>query len=130
MWHGIRQRVGNANGKNPSYASVELRMTQEAFLQWVIPAYKRFIARYPLLIPSIDRCDTTGHYEIGNLRILALGDNAMLATNKRNVHAPEGMAWCTKCKAYLPRSSFHKNRAQSHGLQHTCKLHRRKRVTS
>lgn len=122
VWSALLQRIGNSNGKNPSYAAVELRMTKEEFIEWVIPKYAEFLAQHPGESPSIDRIDPNGHYEISNLRVIPLAENCRLSPQKHNLHAPEGQAWRTACKAYKSRSEFYKNRCQPHGLQHRCKL--------
>jgi len=74
-WHKILQRVHNKNGKNPSYAQVELRMTQEEFMAWAVPKYKTWDKDNPGKTPSINRIDPFGHYELKNLEIISLDEN-------------------------------------------------------
>lgn len=73
-WHKILQRVGNKDGKNPSYSDVELRMTKQEFLEWAIPQYKNWNES---TTPSINRIDPYGHYEIDNLEIISLESNIL-----------------------------------------------------
>jgi hypothetical protein len=74
-WHKILQRVGNKDGKNPSYANIECRMTQNEFLTWAIPLYEEFAIKHPNETPSLDRADSNGHYEISNLQVIPLTVN-------------------------------------------------------
>lgn len=124
VWHALLQRVGNANGKNDSYANTQVAFTKDTFVAWYSAALPVFFADHGVdATPSVDRVEQDGHYSPGNVRLIPLGDNSMRARNKRNVNAPAGTAWCTHCKKYLPRSDFYKNRAQAHGLTHSCKRH-------
>jgi hypothetical protein len=116
-WNTIRARVL----RQSSYAGVEVRMTRDKFISWAIQAYTAFQLANPNDQPSLDRIDPTGHYELGNLRVLSRGDNARLASNHPNVHAPSGMAWCCGCKAYLPESAFWREASAYNGLQGRCK---------
>lgn len=124
VWSAILQRVGNANGKNPSYEKIQTRCTREQFVAWYVAALPVFFAAYGTdATPSVDRIKPLGHYAIDNMQLIPLADNANKSPHKKNVHAPAGTAWCTHCREYLPRTRFYKNRAQAHGLQHSCKLH-------
>jgi hypothetical protein len=120
IWHALLQRIRNANGKNPTYADTELRMTKDEFLAWAVPEYTRWLTEHPDKRPSVDRVRSDGHYELGNLRLLEWGENARQSRKNHNVHAPEGAAWCSRCKQYLQRTAFHKASHQPHGLSHTC----------
>lgn len=124
IWSAILQRVGNANGKNASYSGTAVTFTRDKFITWYAAALPRFFAKYgDDAKPSIDRKDQAGHYSPGNVRLIPMGENSKRARNKRNLRAPVGKAWCTHCRDYLPRTDFYKNKAQQHGLTHSCKKH-------
>jgi hypothetical protein len=116
-WNTLHTRVR----LQPAYRGVEVRMTRSEFLLWAVPAYERWMREYPGDTPSLDRERPEGHYELGNLRIIARGENARLARNHPNVHAPAGMAWCHQCSQYLPTLSFQKCRSAFNGLQRRCR---------
>jgi transposase-like protein len=113
-WNTIKHRAG----KQQSYEHVEVRMTRDEFLAWSIPEYAKWI---PKDQPSLDRIDPRGHYELGNLRIINRRENSRLQRTAKNVHATEGMAWCTDCSAYLQRDSFWRCKSSYNKLQHRCK---------
>lgn len=131
VWFALQQRLNNANGKNPSYATITTTFTKEEFIAWYAAALPAFFVRYGNdATPSVDRIKSKGHYSAGNVRLIPLQENSNLAERKHNLRAPKGKAWCTHCKRFLSRNMFHKNRSQAHGLQHSCKQHRRNRVRS
>jgi len=107
IWNALMQRIENADGKNPSYAATELRMTKDEFIDWAVPEYKLFIRNSPEKRPSIDRIDDAGHYELSNLQVIDWGDNARKARRNINVHGPDGMWWCSKCKSYKETHCFY-----------------------
>jgi len=102
-WNNIIKRAS----KQRSYAHVEIRMTVDEFLAWAVPEYEKWTKKRPKEKPSIDRIDSNGHYEIGNLRLLELQKNR--SNNRRNMHrlAPKGTLHCHRCKQYLPREQFY-----------------------
>jgi hypothetical protein len=128
-WQMIERRCMNRDGRNPSYASVELRLTKDAFLVWAIPAFTAYYEQHPEVLqshdprdwPSVDRIRGDGHYEAGNLQILAMGENARLNGQHRHVSAPDGMAWCSTHRQYHPRGAFARHAARYNGLQKHCK---------
>jgi hypothetical protein len=117
MWQDLNKRVR----RQPEYNHVEVRMTRPEFMAFAVPALVAWLTENPDGRPSLDRCEAAGHYEVGNLRILALGDNARLRRNNHNVHAPKGQAWCSRCRCYLPRTAFGIAADRPHGLQSYCK---------
>lgn len=123
VWHALRQRIGNANGKNPSYAAIELRMTQTEFVAWYVAAFPEFRREHGDVTPSVDRREDSGHYAADNIQLIPLGHNSRKAPRNHNERAPKGQAWCARCLAYLPRTEFYKNRSQVNGLQSYCKPH-------
>lgn len=70
-YYGMQARCRNANGKNPAYTDVELRMTLDEWLDWSVPQYERFIGDHPNESPNVSRIGDAGHYEIGNVRIVS-----------------------------------------------------------
>lgn len=121
MWQGIRSRANNAEGTRPTYADVQLRMTREEFFSWVVPLLEQWYQTHPNVVPTLDRINNAGHYELGNLRIVSGKENTHWRGSNKNVHAPTGTAWCRVCKQYLPTERFSKDKHSSHGLQHMCK---------
>lgn len=116
-WNTLQTRIR----LQPAYAHVEIRMTRDEFLAWAIPEYERWMHTHPSETPSLDRVDAASHYELNNLRVIARGENARLARNHLNVHAPHGKAWCHGCRAYLETESFWRSRNAFNGLQKRCK---------
>lgn len=120
-WYNIVDRAGNANGKSPAYADVELRMTQTEFLAWAVPEYSRWMKRNPEKIPSIDRRNQDGHYELGNIRIIEFAKNSRRKKWNKNVNAPTGQAWCCDCKSYKLKEDFCKDKTSFHGVSYICR---------
>lgn len=116
-WHDLNKRVRN----QPEYAGVEVRVSQAEFIAWAVPAFAQWMKNNPGVTGSVDRQDPSGHYEIGNLRVISLGDNCRLRRTNYNVHAPTGQAWCGKCRTYKSTTDFEKNRSKPHGLQNHCR---------
>jgi hypothetical protein len=116
-WNTLHARIR----LQPSYKGIGVRMTRDDFLEWAVPAYTRWMAANPDKTPSLDRIDPAGHYAVDNLRVIERGENSRLARNHPNVHAPEGMAWCHSCEAYLPVDNFWKSARDFNGLQKRCK---------
>lgn len=75
VWHGILARAGNKDGRSPSYATVEVRMTKSEFISWAVPRYEQFILDHPQETPSVERLDPYGHYELSNLAVIPLSVN-------------------------------------------------------
>ena len=88
------------------YADVELRLTREEFVAWCVPAVTRWWKKNPGGKPSVDRIKDNGHYELGNIRILAAGENSRRRAYNKNSKAPPGKAWCSGHKAYLSINLF------------------------
>lgn len=117
-WARIKERVLNANGKQPSYANTELRMTREEFIEWYVQAIQSYEGEYP----SLDRINNDGHYEISNLQIIHRSENSRKRSNCYNLNAPEGLAWCSGlCKTYKPLDEFPLNRNRPNGRNSLCK---------
>jgi len=75
-WYRINERALNARGDLPSYAKVEVRMTEDEFLSWAIPRYQQWMSLHPGITPSINRIDPNGHYEISNINMVSWYENA------------------------------------------------------
>ncbi len=50
-------------------------MSQAEFLEWAVPEYERFMHDNPVDTPSINRIDSCGHYELGNIEIVSMSSN-------------------------------------------------------
>ena len=66
MWSSLGTR-----GRSACYEGIEVRMTREEFMGWAVPAIEAFLKRSPDEVPSLDRIDPDGHYELSNLRIVS-----------------------------------------------------------
>ena len=122
----LLQRIGNTDGKNPSYANVRLMFTRSEFLEWYVAAYADFRKIHGDAKPSVDRIHD-GDYRLDDMQLIPIGENSRKAPGNRNVHAPPGIAWCAKCRKYYNRVEFHKSKSQPHGLVNCCKNCERKR---
>lgn len=111
-WQRIKIRAGARSRpeQNKSYRLVELRMTQEQFFAWAIPKYETWFRERPGVTPSIDRIESTGHYEISNIRLAPLQENRLRNSRRRNAIAPFGKRWCSGCQDYFPIDEFSKRR--------------------
>lgn len=116
-WRLMNRRVR----VQPEYAGIEVRMTKEAFLEWAVPRFEAWIAERPDEVPTIDRIESAGHYEIGNIRLLEWGENCRQRRNAHNIHAPDGQAWCSACKQYLAVDNFCRNASTGSGLNAVCR---------
>jgi len=118
---GMIARCENANGKNPAYTNVKLRMTLDEFLAWAVPRYEAFIAEHPDESPVCARSGDSGDYEIGNIEIVSF------AENRRRQEAvlllrPDGTKMCGRCRKIMDAiSNFSKNRQRPDGFQCWCK---------
>ena len=118
----MKARCLNRNGKNPTYAKVELRMTLEEWLSWAIPEYERFQNDHPGEIPNISRLGDKGHYELGNVRLLTVSENCHEQEGNREYSLKEdGTKKCSCCKQVQPADQFRKNRSRYDGLGAQCK---------
>ena len=121
MWSNIIQRVENKNGRAPAYANIKLKLTKDQFLGWVIPELEKWCKTNKIEDVSLDRINTTKHYELGNLQLVTKGENSLKRAFCKNIHSPEGKAWCGKCKNYLSVDNFHKCKTRFNGLNARCK---------
>jgi hypothetical protein len=60
------------------YANVQIQVTKEDFLRWVIPEIEEFYANNPYEVASVDRINSAGHYELGNMRVISHRENSRL----------------------------------------------------
>ena len=67
---------------------------------------------------SHSKCNILAQRHVGS-RLDAL--HALMRSRSKHLNAPEGMAWCTKHKAYFPKSRFDRDRAQANGVHARCK---------
>jgi hypothetical protein len=91
-YYSISQRCLNKNGKNPSYAHVELRITKEEWLAWAVPKYEEFNQNHPNESPNVARIGDKGHYEIGNIELVTAKKNreSQVMTTTPLVHGTMG----------------------------------------
>ena len=127
MWNSLHKRAGNKDGKNPTYKDIKILVTREEFLGWAVPVLEDWIKTKTIETASLDRIEDTDHYILGRMQIISKSQNTRKCSKNKNVHAPEGMAWCSQCKFYLKRDEFTKSTKQHHGLNYLCKYHSRLR---
>lgn len=117
MWNGIVARAG----KQKYYLTVRIECTKGEFMAWAIPRLYLWFKKNPGVPPSIDRCKSTEHYTLSNLRITSRGENTRNREHSRYTRAPKGAAWCGRCKQYLPKSDFSPKPTRPSGVQGHCK---------
>lgn len=121
-WSSLRQRSQNATGRTPTYENVEVRMTRSEFMSWAVPAFEQWFAKHPDKVPSVDRKNNDGHYELGNIRLLEKVKNQLRSARYKNVNnCPPGKAWCSGCTDYHPKTVFGKCSRTPNGLQSMCR---------
>lgn len=74
MWSNMCGRVRN------KYVGVDVCFEREEFLEWAAPQIQKFWQDHPDDTPSLDRIDSDGHYEFGNVRIVSLRRNVIRST--------------------------------------------------
>lgn len=119
---GMLARCGNPNGKNPTYANVELRMTLEEWMTWAVPRYEEFNLLHSDVSPAVSRYGDMGHYEIGNMEIISQAENA--SRQKRDTTyllRPDGNKLCSKCLAVHSKEKFSKASRNRDGLATWCR---------
>lgn len=75
-FRNMKGRSGNRDGRHPTYADVECRIAEDDFQRWEHKELLIFRCRYPGKTPSVDRINSRGHYEIGNIQLLPKGMNS------------------------------------------------------
>lgn len=119
-WHGIVGRVGTEK----AYEHVELRMTKSEFINWAVPLLAAW--DWNLGIPSVDRIEVKGHYELSNLQIISWAENTR--KDRRNSHAPPETKWCRLCGEFRPWDEFQKSKCRTFGLNRYCRFHHNQRA--
>lgn len=114
-WHSMQQRIK----RRSSYKDIKVRITRGEFLDWVIPLLESW--NWSNGIPSVDRINSKGHYELGNMQIIPWSENSV--KDSKNNRAPRGTRWCNKCGKYIAVSLFGPNKAQPSGLAIYCRIH-------
>lgn len=74
----INERVENRDGKHRTYVNVHFNWEPDAFLAWAEEEIEKFYLHSPGLVPSIDRIDSKGNYEPGNVRVISWNDHRRL----------------------------------------------------
>jgi len=71
MYHAIVWRTTHIS----SYKNILCNVEISEFLNWAIPEIELFLKENSGKTPSVDRMNPDGNYEIGNIRIIDLGEN-------------------------------------------------------
>lgn len=85
VFHDIKRRCNNKDGKHPSYANIECKLTASEFIEWATPFYKQFIIEHPNETPSVHRIRNHDHYQLDNLKIIPLSENSKLSHHPDNI---------------------------------------------
>jgi hypothetical protein len=117
---GMLKRCGNADGRNPTYVAVELRMGIDEWLEWAVPRYELFIQQNPEVSPAAARPGDLGHYEIGNMEIISAAQNSSQRRSPSALRA-DGTKRCSRCKEIKDAASFSSHRGACDGLNHWCR---------
>ncbi len=113
-WNRLTSRAGAKFGHRQCYAAVEVRMSRADFMAWAIPAYEAWFRDRPGETPSVDRIESTGHYELGNLRLIEVQKNRRLSKRFVNDAAPEGTKWCSGCRQFVSHENFSRGKPDLH----------------
>lgn len=105
-WNRLTSRAGAKYNHRPCYGPVEVLLAREQFMAWAIPQYEAWFREHAGVTPSVDRIDSSGHYQLGNLRLITRSENCRRTRANRMLNAPTGHCWCSKCKRYLPVAMF------------------------
>lgn len=134
-WIRLNYRSQGKCKNTRCYEGVEVRMTRQDFYDWAVPKYRQWFIDHPVRetaehIPSVDRIDPAGHYEISNIQIISMSDNSRKIRTV-NDHAPSGTKWCPRCSQFISVASFYSERGrkgikQLHGECKACVLLRRR----
>ena len=126
-WQLIKTRLREAargTKRYRSYVGIEVRMTLEEFLAWAVPEYEAWLKEAPDVTPTLDRKDSTKHYEIGNLQLITQSENSKKSRANKHLHdkVPAGLKLCGRCKTAKPFSEFSPCASGTFGLNGYCRL--------
>ena len=94
-WSNLNYRVTrNVHG---CYTHVQVRMSKQEFKTWALPRFTRWFKTHAKG-PTIDRCKSSGHYEIGNIRLATLSENSANTRCTAFTVAALALARCRKHK--------------------------------
>jgi len=82
MWTNMNQRCGSDKPKDRAYKNINICMTREEWMSWAVPEIEKFMRDNPSSTPSVDRKDSSKHYELSNLRIIDFLDNSESSTGR------------------------------------------------
>ena len=115
-YYMLLHRVNTETDKNNCYRGIEVRVTKEDFINW-------FMER-DFEGCSVDRIDSTGHYELSNMQVIPLALNI----GKDKIKAKDGKCVCFACQQEKPLEEFVRDsRRQITGRTTICKVCESKR---
>lgn len=120
-WQSILKRAENRNGSNRTYATVKVQITRKEFMAWAVPAFTEWMKANPEQVPSVNRIDDNQGYILENLEVIEWGENSRRRPWNKNVHAPKGYAWCSRCGQYLECHLFRSAVEMANGLASSCR---------
>jgi hypothetical protein len=119
-WQNLRKRIRAETPRLRCYQGVEVRLTKEEFVEWFLPRYTAWIGEHPGVRPSVDRIDSKGHYELSNLQLISVSQNAHKALRNLHLDLPAGVKRCGRCKEILPSDRFKPAKHGTFGLYGWC----------
>jgi hypothetical protein len=120
-YRGMVKRCGNKNGLNPTYVNVQLKLTEQEFLDWAIPKYEQFLKEHPTEIPNVARFNDSGDYELGNIQLITRDENMQQRQWTHRLQA-DGTKICDRCERKLiAKDNFTKSKGKFDGLDQWCK---------
>lgn len=106
----IRHRITHTDtSRNKNYAGVKLLVNRDDFIQW-------FMGR-DFKGCSVDRIDSSGHYELSNMQVIPLATNI----RKDKAIACDGKCRCYACKEIKNESEFATDKRRANGFATICK---------
>lgn len=101
-WHKMRERVST----NKYYKNIEIQCTRDEFAAWVKLNWATVLdLRSRGKVPSIDRKNSQGHYNLNNMQIICTKENSakgrdlgnkMRTAKKRKQYPPKECPICNK----------------------------------
>lgn len=95
VWAEINRRCGSTDPRFASYRYIKITMSKEEWTAWAVPALEDFYLRWPNEVPSIDRINPDGDYDLLNVRWLPWRENSRLSRGKaaKRLRLAEGKTW-------------------------------------
>lgn len=132
LFNGMKDRAGTKRKGRGDYSHVKMLISKEDFrrfceinslqlremyLEWFASGFDRTKSL------TVDRIDSRGNYEIGNIQFLTFKENMDKSWTDWYARIPFEHKRCARCDKNLPKSSFNRNRVRKDGLEPYCRSH-------